>query len=70
MVKHDQTVLNAVQLAEESEWLKDNETMEERSNRIGTKAIQRNNEIGTEKKKERKKEKADNQIPFITPLSG
>lgn len=69
MVKHDQTVLNAVQLAEESEWLKDNETMEERSNRIGTKAIQRNNEIGTEKK-ERKKEKADNRIPFITPLSG
>lgn len=44
--------------------------MEERSNRIGTKAIQRNNEIGTEKKKERKKEKADNRIPFITPLSG
>lgn len=68
MVKHDQTVLNAVQLAEESEWLKDNETMEERSNRIGTKAIQRNNEIGTEKK--RKKEKTDNWIPFIIPLSG
>lgn len=68
MVKHDQTVLNAVQLAEESEWLKDNETMEERSNRIGTKAIQRNNEIGTEKK--RKKEKTDNRIPFIIPLSG